>query len=137
MIMTVHTDGGARGNPGPAAIGVVIACDGDVQTISRYIGETTNNFAEYTAVLDALAFLPNYCMTHSKLERIDFFLDSQLVVCQINGEYKVKEPTLQKLHGQILKVLPTLPVPYRFSHVPRAQNAGADRLVNQALDAAR
>jgi len=133
--MTVHTDGGARGNPGPAAIGVVITCGEDIQTISRYIGETTNNFAEYTAVLDALAFLPEHCLKTPELKRIDFFLDSQLVVCQINGTYKVKEPTLQTLHAKIIQMLPTLPVPTTFNHVPRAQNAGADKLVNQALDA--
>jgi ribonuclease HI len=135
MIMTVHTDGGARGNPGPAAIGAVIVAGNFEREVSRCIGNTTNNVAEYTAVLDALAVLPEVCAEHPT-DRIDFFLDSQLVVFQISGKYKVKEPTLQVLCARIKEQLTKLPCPTQFHYVPRAQNARADRLVNQALDSA-
>ena len=131
--LLVHTDGGARGNPGPAATGVFFELDDFAEGHGRCIGETTNNVAEYMGVLDALEQIPALLEEHT-IEKIIFYLDSQLIVYQIIGEYRVKEPTLQELHARVQQRLKTLPVPYQFVHVPRKQNAEADRLVNQALD---
>jgi len=129
MELTINTDGGARGNPGPAAVGVVFQAEGLVETHERYIGETTNNVAEYTAVLDALTNLPA-----GEWSKLSFRLDSQLVAFQIMGKYKVKEPNLQQLCQQVRMKLHELALPYSFEYVPRAQNAAADKLVNHALD---
>ncbi|MFH2063464.1 MAG: ribonuclease HI family protein [bacterium] len=126
----IHTDGGARGNPGPSGIGVLIE-DQDGNTVlehSRYLGEVTNNQAEYTAVIDALE--------HSKergAEELEFYLDSELVVRQLNGDYRVKDRDLAKL---FLKVW-NLKSSFRkvtFTHIRREQNKRADRLANEAMD---
>ena len=132
--ITVHSDGGARGNPGPAAIGVVIAeVDGEVlQEISEYIGEATNNIAEYTAVqkgLDALTVL----LSDTSVE-IEWNLDSELVEKQLAGEYKVKNPGLRPIFEDIQNKRVKFPK-LTFKHVRREFNKEADRLVNEALDA--
>ena len=96
--LEIYTDGGARGNPGPAAIGAHATADSNpLFRLSEYIGETTNNVAEYTAAIKALEHLSTNNIQFSQL---DFFLDSQLVVKQIKGEYKIKKPHLQTLHHQ-------------------------------------
>ena len=134
--LVVHTDGGARGNPGPAAIGVVFdAEDGWQQLHERYIGEATNNVAEYQAVLDAVEAMAQIFETQGRPQKIEFYLDSQLVQRQIIGQYKIKEPTLQVLAAKIRQHLQSLATPYTFTHVPRAENKLADKLVNHALDA--
>lgn len=126
---TIHTDGGARGNPGPAAIGVVIEQAGQVVAeLHRYIGETTNNQAEYQAVHAALIWVAEHHGT-----AVDLYADSELIVKQLRGEYKVKNKDLapwvmkcQHLMNQIGTV--------RLHIVRREQNVAADALVNQALD---
>lgn len=128
----IHTDGGARGNPGPAGIGVVIKVGDHVVEHKRCIGEATNNVAEYTAVLDAL---DQVSLVLPQIDHLAFYLDSQLVERQIAGFYKIKEPALQILHKKVLQKLAEINIPYTFTHIPRAQNAKADALVNQALDA--
>jgi ribonuclease HI len=131
MRYIVHTDGAARGNPGPAAIGVVIE-DADGHTVyeaSRTLGNRTNNEAEYLALIAALEYLRGL-----RAREADFRLDSELVVRQLNGEYKVKEPRLQALHGQVVMLLNTVPK-HTIRHVRREQNARADELANEALDA--
>jgi ribonuclease HI len=133
--LTIHTDGGARGNPGPSAIGVVFDHDDWQWQHERYIGETTNNVAEYTGVLDAIQHLPKIMEERRSVTKLDFYLDSELVVRQLCGQYKVKEPTLQKLHQSALEGLRSLAIPYSFNHVRREQNKLADALVNHALDA--
>lgn len=130
-ILTIHTDGGARGNPGPAAVGVVMDCGSVHHEHGRCIGEATNNIAEYTAVLDALQLINEFPEPISELH---FFLDSELVVRQILGQYRVKDPILQGLHGEITKQLRATGHPFRFTHVRREQNKLADKLVNAALD---
>ena len=128
--LVIHTDGGARGNPGPAGIGVVIANeDGDlVEEYQGYIGETTNNQAEYQAVVRAFELLEQHTT-----EVLDFYLDSELVVKQLKGEYKVKNqdlaPLFVKIHNAQQKYKHVT-----FTHVRRAENAHADSLVNKALD---
>lgn len=128
--LIIYTDGGARGNPGPAAIGAVIYDEQRqvVAEISEYIGETTNNQAEYRAVVAAIAKARE--LGGSEL---DFFLDSQLVVEQLNGNYKVKNKDLAPLFVQIYNAgLGFRKV--RYTHIPREQNKEADKLVNLALD---
>lgn len=131
MRYIVHTDGAARGNPGPAAIGVVIE-DSEGRTVyeaSRALGMKTNNEAEYLALITALEYLKDL-----RASEADICLDSELVVRQLNGEYKVKEPRLQTLHGQVVMLLNAVPK-HRIRHVRREQNVRADELANEALDA--
>jgi ribonuclease HI len=131
MKYIVHTDGAARGNPGPAAIGVVIE-DEQGRTVyeaSRALGVRTNNEAEYLALITALEYLKEV-----RPKEVEFRLDSELVVKQIGGQYKVKEPRLQTLHGQVIMLLNAV-AKYRFRHVRREENSRADGLANEALDA--
>ena len=125
--LTIFTDGGARGNPGPAGIGVHIKEGGDYK---EYIGEATNNQAEYKAVVLAL----NKAKELGG-EELDFYLDSKLVVEQLNGNYKVKDSELAKIFIQIFNLKQTFKK-VTFSHVPREQNKEADKLVNEAIDEA-
>lgn len=131
----LHTDGGARGNPGPAAIGYVIEGDGlDRREFGEYIGETTNNDAEYRAAIAGLKKLKSL-IGSEKCSQADVVvtMDSELVVKQMNGEYKVKHPELQNLFVELWN----LKLDFNsvsFKHVMREENAGADKLVNQALD---
>lgn len=135
MKITVHSDGGARGNPGPAAIGVTIEKEGGemLAEISEYIGETTNNIAEYTAVLRGLEVLEARPEVEVSDVVIDWKLDSELVVKQLAGEYKVKNPGLRPLHQSIQDKKTNFPR-LTFLHVRREENQEADRLVNEALD---
>jgi ribonuclease HI len=130
MKVTINTDGGSRGNPGPAALGVVIfAEDGSVlKAFGEYLGETTNNIAEYTALQRALE-------EAKKLgaEEVGIKMDSELVVRQMNGIYKIKHPNLipiaqkiKTLQGEFKKVT--------FTHVRREYNSLADAEVNKVLD---
>lgn len=133
MKFIVHTDGGARGNPGPAAIGVVIE-DGTkkiIQTFGRRIGESTNNVAEYTAVAESLKALKPIA---GESPDIEFFLDSTLVVNQLNGLFKIKDPVLRQLATAIRILEQEVGGVVRYSIVPREKNRRADLLVNRALD---
>ncbi|MFZ5845528.1 MAG: ribonuclease HI family protein [Patescibacteria group bacterium] len=142
MLIKVHTDGGARGNPGPAAVGVVIEeVKNEIRTIARFgkrIGEATNNAAEYKAVLEALQNLKSQ-ISNRKLEdkeelQIQFFLDSNLVVNQLNGRFKVKDPELRELLTKIRILEQEVGGNIRYNLIPREQNRRADFLVNHALD---
>jgi ribonuclease HI len=128
--LEVFTDGASRNNPGMAAIGVVIK-DQDgrvVNTLSRYLGIATNNVAEYTALLEALALLSDY-----QADEIRIYLDSQLVVRQVLGEYKIKRPHLVPLAQEARKRMARFPK-ISLSHIPREENSEADALANQAID---
>jgi ribonuclease HI len=129
--LVIHTDGGSRGNPGPSAIGVVInAPDGKhLESFGEYIGNTTNNQAEYRAVIGALKAVTKY-----EPKRLHFFLDSELVVKQLNGLYRMKNPDLKPLFGEV-KAL-AAPYDVSFEHVLRIKNHMADLEVNKALDEA-
>ena len=135
--IVAYTDGGARGNPGPAAIGVVITDEkGKVlKEIAESIGNATNNFAEYQAVATALDALKRMYGKKTKDTYIEIRLDSELVKRQLNGEYQIKEPGLVPLfihiHNLRVASFPKL----TFTHVRREKNKEADRLVNEALDA--
>lgn len=130
MRYIVHTDGAARGNPGPAAIGVVIE-DGEGRTVyeaSRALGIKTNNEAEYLALIAALEHLKDL-----RAREAEICMDSELVVRQLNGQYKVKEPRLKTLHARVTMLLNAVPK-HKIRHVRRAENARADELANEAID---
>lgn len=135
MKIIVHSDGGARGNPGPAAIGVVIEKeDGEmIEEISEAIGNTTNNIAEYTAVLRGLQVLEVLFGAKVAEMEVDWRLDSELVVKQLAGQYKVKNPGLRPLYEEIRDLRARFPH-LILKHVRREENKEADRLVNEALD---
>ena len=128
--VVVNCDGAARGNPGPAGIGVVIATpDGTViDTIAEGIGETTNNVAEYTAVREGLR-------RASALGAQEVLLrsDSRLLIEQLRGRFRVKAPHLKPLHAEVLELSRRFSS-IRWEHVPRERNTGADRLANEGVD---
>jgi ribonuclease HI len=131
--VVVHVDGGSRGNPGPAAAAAVISSpDGDVlDEAHELLGVATNNVAEYRGLLLGLARARAL-----GADEVEVVNDSELVAKQVNGLYKVKHPDMRPLHGQALDALRAFKR-WKVRSVPRAQNADADALVNQALDGAR
>lgn len=136
--ITIFTDGGSRGNPGPAAIGaqIVDAKGTVVREISEAIGNATNNFAEYHAVMRGLQTAKEVYGKSTKEMQVELKLDSELVKKQLNGEYQIKEPGLVphfiEIHNLRVSSFPNL----ILTHVRREFNKEADRLVNEALDAA-
>jgi ribonuclease HI len=131
--LIVHVDGGARGNPGPAAIGVVVSePDGrQVEDVAERIGEATNNVAEYRALLRGI----ERAAAHGAGE-VEFVNDSELVAKQLKGVYKVKHPAMKPLHAEATAALAGFER-WSIRSVPREQNAAADALVNAALDGRR
>jgi len=130
--LTVNVDGGARGNPGPAAIGVVVR-DGNggvLQEVGETIGEATNNVAEYKALLRGIELAGELGATE-----LELLGDSELVVRQVEGRYKVKNAGMKPLYQQVMQALREVES-WSIRHVRREQNADADRLVNEALDGA-
>ncbi|MBI2611569.1 ribonuclease HI family protein [Candidatus Gottesmanbacteria bacterium] len=138
MQLLVFTDGGARGNPGPGAIGVVVKDDKGykIKEIGKRIGETTNNVAEYTAVREALKWIKSNfpIFQFSNETKKNFFLDSNLVVNQLNGLFKVKEAKLRELLVKIRELEQEVGGNVSYTFIPREKNWEADRLVNRALD---
>jgi ribonuclease HI len=130
--LVVHVDGGARGNPGPAAIAAIIATpEGEaVEERSEVIGEATNNAAEYRALLLGIERARE--LGARELELVG---DSELIVRQVRGEYRVKDPALRQLHARVREALEGLEH-WSIRHVRREENEAADALVNAALDAA-
>lgn len=128
--LKIYTDGGARGNPGPAGIGAVVYNEkGElILEVSEFIGNTTNNQAEYKAVVSVLEKI-----TEFNPEEINFFLDSELVVKQLNGDYKVKNPALKPLFLKIKELTKDIKK-LSFSHIRREFNKQADHLANLAMD---
>ena len=132
--ITIYTDGGARGNPGPAGIGIVIeGLASGKKTFGEYIGETTNNEAEYRALIVALQKLKKLA-GKEKLEQVDCYADSELMVKQLNGEYKVKDTNLRGLFMEVLKIKSELKAPVYFHYVKRSENSEADEILNNILD---
>jgi len=128
--LITFSDGGARGNPGPAGIGAVIydAEKNKVAEISRYLGETTNNQAEYRALIAAL-----HKSAELKAKEVECYLDSELVVKQLNREYKVKNAELAPLFLEVHNISLSFKK-IRFIHIPREKNKEADKLANEAMD---
>lgn len=130
----VHTDGGSRGNPGSAAIGVVIEGTGEKKEYGEYIGVTTNNEAEYQAVIFALKKLKQLIGNDKAgTSQVVFYMDSELLVKQLNHQYKVKEANIQKLFLEVHNLQLDFEK-VEFKHVLRGKNTEADKLVNQVLD---
>jgi ribonuclease HI len=124
----IYIDGASKGNPGPAGIGVIICQDGKVlKNISNYIGETTNNFAEYTALLQALeeALI-------MKAESVQVYSDSQLLCRQLKREYKVKSQNIIGLYSKAVALISGFKK-FLITHIPRENNVGADKLATQAV----
>ena len=132
----VYSDGGSRGNPGDAAIGVVIQEEGGTlkKEYNEYIGHATNNEAEYKAAIFGLRKLKQL-VGGEKLQtaKVEMRVDSELLERQINGHYKIMEPELQRLFVELWNLKLDFP-DLKFKHVRRGKNQGADRLVNAALD---
>jgi ribonuclease HI len=130
--LVIHTDGGARGNPGPAGIGVVIKDETGLIIFQHgaYIGEATNNFAEYQALIVALRKAKELGASQAHV-----FMDSELIVRQMHGKYKIKEPSLQRLAAEVFQLQKHFQRVI-FTHVARQRNKEADALVNQAIDQA-
>ena len=128
--LRLYTDGAARGNPGPAGLGVVIEDDGGQRLAGRYryAGITTNNQAEYLALIDGLT-----AMREWRPSRLEVYMDSELVVRQLQGRYKVKNAELLPLHQRARRLLEEFGE-YSLAHVERARNKGADALANRAID---
>ena len=127
--MVIHADGASLGNPGPAAIGATIKSEQGmvITTVSRGIGRTTNNQAEYRAVIAALEKA-----IELEAKQVDIKVDSQLVARQISGQYRVKNAALKPLHQQVKQLLSLLEG-FTITHIPRQQNTEADNLANIAL----
>jgi ribonuclease HI len=128
--LIAHIDGGARGNPGPAGYGVVVEDEKGqiVAELSEYLGQQTNNFAEYQGLIAAL----EYAIQHGH-RGLKVISDSELMVRQIKGIYKVKSPTLLDLHARAKELIAKLAW-FSIGHVLRGHNADADRLANEAMD---
>src|SRR5579864_2404529 len=128
--LVAHSDGGARGNPGPSGYGVVIKDESGrkVATLSEYLGHQTNNFAEYQELIAAL----EYALKHGP-KALKLISDSELLVRQIKGIYKVKKATLQDLHARAKELIKQLDL-FSIGHALRDHNQEADRLANEAMD---
>src|SRR5580704_16274070 len=128
--LIAHSDGGARGNPGPAGYGVVIQDEAGrkIAALSQYLGHQTNNFAEYQGLIAAL----EYAIEHGH-KALKVISDSELLVRQIKGIYKVKNATLQELHGRAKQLIAQLEW-FSIGHALREHNQEADRLANDAMD---
>lgn len=132
-IWKLFIDGAARNNPGPAGVGIYLIRDNDfIKKTGFYLGSKTNNQAEYLALLIGLYFASKNMNKNDKLEIIS---DSELLVRQISGIYKIKNPELQKLHAASLKMLNSLN--YTIKHVLREENKEADKQANEAIDKKR
>ncbi len=132
--ISIFTDGGSRGNPGQAGIGVYIKDDEKIITqIGKRIGIETNNVAEYKAVIEALTWISE---NKENLEdtNINFFMDSQLIYSQIVGLYKIKNENLRSLLYKVREKEAEIKLPISYNYIPREQNKNADELVNMALD---
>ena len=129
----VYTDGASRGNPGNASIGVVVEDESgnEIQTSKRFLGKYTNNSAEYLALIEGVKILKDI---KYEFDEINFFCDSELIVKQIKGEYKIKNKDLISLSLEFWKVVKSLNKKFTIRHIPREKNSRADKLANEALD---
>lgn len=133
---SIFTDGGARGNPGPAGVGVVVKDNQGkiIARVSKYIGKATNNVAEYSAVIEALTWIKgNLINSVNSINSINFFLDSKLIVNQLNGMFKVKNGNLRSLIVEVRKLEKEIGGGISYSFIPREKNFQADFLVNKIL----
>lgn len=138
MRFTIYGDGGARGNPGPAGAGAVVRDESAkvVAKVSKFLGHQTNNFAEYEAVILAFeALLKLVPLSEHDTAEVVVKLDSELVVKQMRGEYKVKNPGLKEQQARLAQLAGAFGA-VTFTHIPREENSYADALANEAMDRA-
>ncbi len=136
MHFTIHADGGSRGNPGPAGAGAMIRNEfgSSIASVSQFLGTRTNNFAEYEAVILAFETLTKLIGKEKVgAADVEVKMDSELVVKQMKGIYKVKHPTMKEQYARLIEAKATFK-DVSFTHVPRAQNSDADALANEAMD---
>jgi ribonuclease HI len=133
--ITIHTDGGSRGNPGQAAIGVVITRDTqELVGFGKTIGVATNNEAEYQAVIEAFRWLVEHKQDLGESSKLAFYLDSELVGYQLTGKYQVKNERMKPLYETVQRYIQSFHRAVTFTIIPREYNAAADAQVNAALD---
>ena len=134
--LKIFTDGGSRGNPGISGAGFVVFNDQDERIFedSIFLGKKTNNEAEYLGFLGSLKWVNKNKLSNTG--HIHWFLDSKLVVEQMNKKWKIKEDRLKKIAQNCWEILDTLPHSYKISHITRDKNASADELANKAMDSA-
>ena len=136
MHFTIHADGGSRGNPGPSGAGAVV-CDRSgnaVARVSRFLGLQTNNFAEYEAIILGFEALAKIVPAERRREAsVTVKMDSELVVKQMRGEYKIKNAVLKEQAARLKKISAAFGS-VSFTHVPREENSAADSLANAAMD---
>ena len=140
MLYTLYADGGARGNPGPAGSGAVVfdASGKRVVEVADYIGETTNNVAEYEAIIRGLkALAAEFPDDHFHTNELLIRMDSKLVIEQMKGAYKVKHPNLVPRYMEAKNVIARHFGKVSYEHVPREKNKDADELANRAMDKGR
>ncbi len=131
MTLTINTDGGSKGNPGPAAIGIAMYLDGKkLEYYREDLGIATNNAAEYTAVVRALEKAQKYQTEGTHFDKIEFKVDSLLVVSQLNGSFKVKNAFIRDFIMKIRMLESDLNIPVTYTHIYREENTIADALVN-------
>jgi probable phosphoglycerate mutase len=135
MQFTIHADGGARGNPGPAGAGAVVRdhLGNIVASVSKYLGIRTNNYAEYEAVIGALEKVHELARGRLAETTVMVKMDSELVVKQMQGVYKIKHPDMKTQSARLKELAAPIGAVF-FAHVPRAQNSDADALANEAMD---
>jgi ribonuclease HI len=136
MHFTIHADGGSRGNPGPSGAGAMIRdhLGNSVASVSKFLGHRTNNFAEYEAVILAFEELVKLVPQAKRgATDIEVKLDSELIVKQMNGAYKIKHPVMKEQHARLIQAGAAFDK-VSFTHVPREQNKDADALANEAMD---
>jgi ribonuclease HI len=135
----IYADGGARGNPGPAGSGAVVLDENEnvLAEYSEYIGETTNNVAEYKALLGGLISAAKHFPGKTYDLQVEVRMDSQLVIRQLEGKYKVKHPNLKPLFAQAKEFIDAYFPNIIYTHVPREENTLADALANKAMDRGR
>jgi ribonuclease HI len=133
-VLNIFTDGGSRGNPGPAACSFIALLNNkEIYKEGFFIGTTTNNVAEYYGLKKSLEWLLNYLKTDA-VDKIEIYMDSELIVRQINGSYKVKNNNLIKIFLEIKSLLDKINFKYSIIHTKRVNNKNADLLVNKILN---
>ena len=135
MKLSIYTDGGARGNPGIAGCGFIVVDENGLQIHqhSQFLGTKTNNEAEYIGLITALKWLGDNQSIH-QVTKTTIFMDSQLIVRQMQGKYKIKAPNLKMYYQQAINLLSQITPPLAFQDIPRHKNKIADALANQAMD---
>jgi ribonuclease HI len=137
-LIKIFTDGASRGNPGPAGIGVIIYDNNGfiLESYKEFIGEATNNQAEYKALLKSTELAKKLAEGGEiQIDKIEFYADSQLIVNQVTYDYQIKEPDLALLNNKFHVRMKKLGIPYTITYIEREQNKAADRLANLAIDA--